>query len=198
MTGHLEGTHLRRFHTDAERHLTGYGVFHGDTRQPSGEPLPTGSLRRSLQGGELTGAYHEFSGDSNKIRPTMSLRSVQEKAHIGRTLTSTVDRTLPSNRSVGLNSTSYEFKSGTFKSTSGLPPTQYKAWTTEYIDEYRGPIGRKENLKSLTLTHGTADALRSTRYQFQGYPHTFKSYAPSSLTQKGQIMPNYESRVNAF
>ncbi|GAX76901.1 hypothetical protein CEUSTIGMA_g4347.t1 [Chlamydomonas eustigma] len=201
MAGTLEGTHLRRFHIDTERHLTGYGVFHGDNRQPDGEPLPTGSLRRSLTGGTSAGVYHEFGGgppEAYTIRPTMSLKSVQEKVPVGSTLTSTVGRTLPSNRSKGLNSSSYEFKSGAFKSTSGLPPLQYKAWTTEYVDEYRGPIARKENLKTLTLTHGTSDALRSSRYQFQGYPHTFKSYAPSSLTQKGQNMPNYESRVNAF
>ena len=82
--------------------------------------------------------------------------------------------------------------------TSGLPPTPYKAWSTEYVDEYRGPKVRKELLASLTETHGTQDALRSTRYQFQGYPHAFKSYAPTSLTAKGQVMPDYQSRVKAF
>ena len=81
---------------------------------------------------------------------------------------------------------------------SGLPPTQYKSWSTEYVDEYRGPKARKAMLSTLTATHGTADALQSTRYQFQGYPHAFKSYAPSSLTSRGQVMPDFESRVTAF
>lgn len=80
----------------------------------------------------------------------------------------------------------------------GLPPTQYKSWGSEYSDEYRGPATRRAMLNELTATHGTEDALRSTRYQFQGYPHAFKSYAPSSLTARGQVMPNYESRVTAF
>ncbi len=57
---------------------------------------------------------------------------------------------------------------------------------------------RKELLNELTATHGTVDALRSTRYQFQGYPSSYKSYSPSSLTSRGQVMPNYESRVQAF
>ena len=80
----------------------------------------------------------------------------------------------------------------------GLPPTQYKAWGSEYREEYRSPETRKATLTELTSTHGTADALRATRYQFQGYPHAFKSYAPSSMTARGQVMPDYESRVRAF
>ena len=66
------------------------------------------------------------------------------------------------------------------------------------MDEYRGPGVRKALLSELTSTHGTVDALRSTRYQFQGYPHAFKSYSPSSLTSRGQTKPDYESRVTAF
>ena len=83
-------------------------------------------------------------------------------------------------------------------SAPGLPPTQYKAWGSEYREEYRSPETRKATLVELTSTHGTADALRATRYQFQGYPHAFKSYAPSSMTARGQVMPDYESRVRAF
>ena len=80
----------------------------------------------------------------------------------------------------------------------GVPPCQYKAWSTEYADLYRGSSDRKAQLKELTATHQTADALQASRYQFQGYPHAFKSYSPSSLTHRGQIKPDYESRVAAF
>jgi len=97
-----------------------------------------------------------------------------------------------------LGGTAYGYSTGTYLSQSGLPPTQYKSWLTEYIDEYRTPKERKENLETLTIRHGTQDALKTSRYQFQGYPHAFKTYSPSSLTNRGQVMPNYESRLQAF
>ena len=213
----LEGTHLRRHHTDESRFLSAYGVFFGDTRHPSGEPVPTGSLRKP-QNMSLNETHHKMTPgplSAYIIQPTLSLRVLAPKSsHPGA-------KTLPSNRSVGLNSTVYQYNTGsTYQSTSGmrkrarapsaltitvdfslppgLPPSQYKAWSSEYLDEYRVPTVRKDLLRELTSTHSTADALRAARYQFQGYPHAFKSYSPSSLTNRGQIKPDYESRVMAF
>ncbi|KAG1664454.1 hypothetical protein FOA52_006300 [Chlamydomonas sp. UWO 241] len=98
----------------------------------------------------------------------------------------------------------YEFANGTtFRSTSGVPPTQYKAWSSEYSAEFRSAPERKATLQALTVRHDTANALSRSRYQFQGYPnHTtnpaFKTQSPSSLTARGQIMPNYETTFSAF
>lgn len=53
------------------------------------------------------------------------------------------------------------------------------------------------------MRHDTRDALRTSRYQFQGYPQNasnpaFRAGLESSLTNRNQVMPNFESRVKAF
>jgi len=93
----------------------------------------------------------------------------------------------------------YAFADGTVHfSTSGLPPLVYKAGTTEYSDEYRHPTERKDTLRALTAHYGTGDALKTSRYQFKGYPSHYKEFSESSLTKRGSTAPNYESRVVAF
>ena len=220
----LDGTHLRRFSVEEARFLSAYGVFHGDDRFASGEPLPTGSLKKTGPSSTTSSYFQSLPGPPQSqylIQPTMSLRSLTQRQQPA------TSKTIASNRSVGLNSTTYNYSSGvSFQSTSGksqgshracghpfpsipvlhkcsflsegLPPTPYKSWSTEYVDEYRGPKVRKDLLASLTQTHGTRDALRSTRYQFQGYPHAFKSYAPTSLTAKGQVRFLMESETSPF
>ncbi len=36
---------------------------------------------------------------------------------------------------------------------------------------------RQSNLETLTMIHGTADALKTTRYQFRGYPNSYKTFS---------------------
>ncbi len=121
-------THLTRFHRDPTQHLSGYGVFHGDERQALGDPLPTGSLRRSGVGLRPstaqwpTGTYQPFGGvpqSAYLVQQPMSLRATQRPATAAITTPSTGAKTIASNRSIGLGSTAYEFPSGTYYSTSG-------------------------------------------------------------------------------
>ena len=115
----IEGTHLRRFTKDQSQFLSAYGVFHGDERHPSGKPLPTGSLRKSggLTSGATSTHFLTQPGPPQSayiIQPTMSLRSLQLQQQ------PPTGKTLPSNRTVGLKSTTYNYGSGvTYKSTSG-------------------------------------------------------------------------------
>ena len=115
----LDGTHLLRHHADGSQFLSAYGVFHGDDRHPAGDPLPTGSLRRSTAaqlGGSSRGPYHSMTTGpppSYVIQPTMSLRSLSQKA------SSPHAKTLPSNRSLGLATTTFQYQTGSYTSTSG-------------------------------------------------------------------------------
>ena len=114
----LDGTHLQRFSVDQSRFLSAYGVFHGDERHPGGEPLPTGSLRKKTGTSSSSASpyFQSLPGPpaSYLIQPTMSLRSLTQRHQPAS------GKTLPSNRSVGLNSTTYSYGSGvSFNSTSG-------------------------------------------------------------------------------
>ncbi|KAJ9511076.1 hypothetical protein QJQ45_002834 [Haematococcus lacustris] len=91
----------------------------------------------------------------------------------------------------------YEYPTGTYTSKSGLPPLAYKPWSTEYVDEYRTPAVMKETLSRMTEHYGTGDALRTSRFQHQGYPPSFNALE-SSLGKRGQTGPRHESRVVAF
>lgn len=91
----------------------------------------------------------------------------------------------------------YAYQTGPYTSKTGLPPLAYKPWLTEYIDEYREPRDVKSALASMTQHYGTGDALRTGRYQHQGYPPSTQ-LLESSLTRRRQNAPNYESRVTAF
>ncbi|KAJ9511326.1 hypothetical protein QJQ45_029740 [Haematococcus lacustris] len=91
----------------------------------------------------------------------------------------------------------YEYPTGTYTSKSGLPPLAYKPWSTEYVDEYRTPAAMKDTLSRMTEHYGTGDALRTSRFQHQGYPPSFNALE-SSLGKRGQTGPRHESRVVAF
>lgn len=55
----------------------------------------------------------------------------------------------------------------------------------------------RENLRTLTQRYGTADALRTSRFQLNGYPPS-KTLLESSLTRRLQTAPAYETRVVAY
>jgi len=91
----------------------------------------------------------------------------------------------------------YMYQTGPYTSKTGLPPLAFKPWLTEYIDEYRRPGDVKAALTAMTAHYGTGDALKTTRYQHQGYPPSFQ-LLESSLTRRRQDAPRYSSRVTAF
>mmetsp|Transcript_11163 Transcript_11163/g.20192 ORF Transcript_11163/g.20192 Transcript_11163/m.20192 type:complete len:206 (-) Transcript_11163:1091-1708(-) len=71
--------------------------------------------------------------------------------------------------------------SGSRGISSPLPPTQFKAWTTENKDEYRAPVDALNTLSSLTLKYNTTGGVPKTQ---------------TSLRSNG--MPGYPSNVTAF
>eukprot|EP00798_Chlamydomonas_sp_ICE-L_P032140 gene32140-16665_t len=184
-------SHLKRFHGDPETNLTGYAVFHGDDRMPGGEPLPTGTLPSQMRSTSHVPAFQDF-GDTYEVRTGVPLAP-----HRGALATASMPYPSPSD-SKKLTGTAIPYTSGTFVAESGLPPTQYKAWTSEYRDEFRTPEELADNLDTLTMQHGTQNALHDSQFQFKGYPLNSKTYSRSSLTAKGQIAPDYESRVVGF
>lgn len=85
----------------------------------------------------------------------------------------------------------------------GVSPAQYKAYTTEYSSEYKSKSSKQNESLDLTSKHQTQDAMATARFQFAGYPqgyptYTYKQMSPTSLTAKGQIMPNYLSDVKGY
>lgn len=91
----------------------------------------------------------------------------------------------------------------TYVSKSGVEPKQYKAFTTEYGSEYKSKVSKLHELETTQLKHQTQDAMKEARFQFAGYPQGYPTYqykqsSPTSLTHKGQIMPNYETNVKGY
>lgn len=124
----VPGTHLQRFHRDPAEFLGAYGVFHGDDRQPGGEPLPTGSLRRSQNPLGSTGGsvYHTFGGGppaAYTIRPTMTLQSLTKDRATTKSKDGTglLGSTTRSGQPLSATGALYEYATGTFHSTSALP-----------------------------------------------------------------------------
>lgn len=164
---------ITRYHADPTQHLTGYAVFHGDDRMPDGEPLPTGSLRlgdKSLRGG-TTIMDEDYIPGTTQLRTNVSLTTL--KAKVGIVEPSGVEETdtmgAESNKASG---TIFNFATGTYASKSGLVPQHNKQWLPEYADEYRGPKERSERAQTMTMRHGTASAMKDSRYQFRGYPYS--------------------------
>ena len=91
-----------------------------------------------------------------------------------------------------------------YVSKSGLAPVAYKNFTTEYRDEYKSGASKEKECMELTQKHGmTTDVMQEARFQFHGYPqgypqNQYRLLSPTSLTKKGQIMPNYHSDVKGY
>ena len=122
----VPGTHLQRFHRDPAEFLGAYGVFHGDDRQPGGEPLPTGSLRRSQNplGSAGGSVYHTFGNGppaAYTIRPTMTLQSLTKDRATTKSKDGTglLGSTTRSGQPLSATGALYEYATGTFHSTSG-------------------------------------------------------------------------------
>ncbi|KAF5832237.1 hypothetical protein DUNSADRAFT_11966 [Dunaliella salina] len=96
-----------------------------------------------------------------------------------------------------LSGTAYEFESGTFMSKSGLPPLNYKPYSTEYLENYDDPRATKEKLSKLTETYGTQDALHSMRPTLGGYGQTLDTTLSRSA-DTGRSQTGNTSRVVAF
>ena len=91
----------------------------------------------------------------------------------------------------------------TYVSKSGVEPQQYKAFSTEYGSEYKSKDSKLHDTTQLAAKHQTQDAMKEARFQFAGYPQGYPTYqykqsSPTSLTKKGQIMPNYETNVKGY
>eukprot|EP00798_Chlamydomonas_sp_ICE-L_P007581 gene7581-735_t len=160
-------THLKRFHNDPETNLTGYGVFYGDERMEDGPPLPTGSLRRGDSTGETCiNPDVDYLPDSTQLRTTINVKALKAAAGMDPTSTSKTEGLGATSNTA--NGTIYNFATGNFTSTSGLYPQHDKQYLPEYTDEYRTPKERKERAETMTMTHGTASAMKDSRYQHRG------------------------------
>ncbi|GFH15668.1 uncharacterized protein HaLaN_11937 [Haematococcus lacustris] len=210
------GANLHRFHEDQTQHLQSYTCFHGDELPRTGEPLL--SLRRSIHSngpnsllptaklqdlsvGALYGSgYRNMQAKVKAADSVIQGMGSRLGPYTGRgvTLGGAMGNTLKTATGSPADSgVVYEYPTGTYASKSGLPPLAYKPWSTEYVDEYRTPAVMKETLSRMTEHYGTGDALRTSRFQHQGYPPSFNALE-SSLGKRGQTGPRHESRVVAF
>lgn len=211
----LGGEHLRRFHLDHTQHLATYPIFHGDEDgRKSGLHLTKSAFQRGALGTLGPSPY-----STSKAAGKLSLHGAGKGASA--TLNRTADRDLSHatlvrpgalipQGTVTLNGrmftstgtpydsgVTYLYQTGEYTSKTGLPPLAFKPWSTEYIDEYREPADVRESLRNLTARFGTSDALKSSRFQLNGYPPS-KTLLESSLTRRLQTAPAYETRVTAF
>lgn len=152
--------HTCRFHLDPTRELSTYTVFHGDDK-----PLEVCAPRYTRTPGiaALTSRNSGFKATAQQFVGHDGRASYRFNAPEGSS-----------------GQSSMRITSNTLGS-SGLPPVQYKAYSTQYRDEFREPVEHLDSQKALTQKFSTLGGTQVTK-----------------RSTRSDGLPVYETRVVAF
>eukprot|EP00200_Dunaliella_tertiolecta_P001461 CAMPEP_0202349782 /NCGR_PEP_ID=MMETSP1126-20121109/7127_1 /ASSEMBLY_ACC=CAM_ASM_000457 /TAXON_ID=3047 /ORGANISM="Dunaliella tertiolecta, Strain CCMP1320" /LENGTH=199 /DNA_ID=CAMNT_0048941643 /DNA_START=70 /DNA_END=669 /DNA_ORIENTATION=- len=199
MTLDGDKSHLRAFHQYPPHFTTGYHIFHDDLEPRSGTALLESTRMSHTAKGQKENPFGTFLHGKKKSMGGTSQPQEGGEGNQGAedeqgTMGPDTYRTQPQ----PLSGTAYEFESGTFMSKSGLPPLNYKPYSTEYLEKFDDPKATKEMLSKLTEMYGTQNALHSTRPTLGGYPTQTLDTTLSRTADAGSSRAGSTSRVVAF